>query len=158
MKPSWKYTPECEQAFRFGKKSKANKSKPKTKRRRYWSNPLAKINVPEVKPLPLVVGATAFTLVAAVGLAIGATIATYVFFGIASLLGFIAIAESNKWLRWAIVKSRMWVDLLIFALTMYFTFTVGVTLAAAWTIMGLGITCVYNPYVRDRERKLLNNI
>jgi hypothetical protein len=154
MKVTLKYKPEVAQHFWFQSKSKPKNSKPKTKR--VWKNPLSKISIPEVKPLPLAIGAATFTLLAAIGIAIGATIGTYVFFGIATLAGFVAIAESNKWIRYGITKMRTWMDVVIFGLTIFATISLGTILTGALTIAGLGYTLVYAPYIRKREL-LINN-
>lgn len=112
-------------------------------------------DVPEVKPLSLVTGGIIFGGLALVGIGIGATIATYVFFGTATLVGFIALAESNKYIKYLIVKSNKTIDLLIFGATLYATVTLGVTITAALTFAGIGYTLVYAPYVRNQL--LLNN-
>jgi hypothetical protein len=86
--------------------------------------------IPEVKPLPLATGALIFGGVSILGMAIGATISTYVFFGTITLAGLIAISESNKYVKYIITKSNRVVDLIIFGLTMYATVLLGVTMAA----------------------------
>jgi hypothetical protein len=106
---------------------------------------------PTVKPLPLGVGLAIFSGMAIIGASIGAVIGTYIFFGCATLAGFIAIAESNKYVKWIVVHSTQWIDLLIFAATMIATVSLGVTVTAALTFAGLGYTLVYAPYVRIRE-------
>lgn len=107
--------------------------------------------IPNVKPMPMWVSTTLFAGLAFVGLSIGATIATYVFFGIATLAGLIAIAESNKYVRWFITKSNKFLDLLIFGVTIYATAMLGVTVGAALVFAGLGYTLVYAPWLRNRE-------
>lgn len=108
--------------------------------------------IPEVKPLPLTAGALIFGGVSILGMAIGATIGTYVFFGAITLAGLIAIAESNKYIKYLIVKSNRLVDLIIFGLTMYATVLLGVTMAASLTFAGLGYTLVYAPWLRSRNK------
>jgi len=108
--------------------------------------------IPEVKPLPLWLSTTLFGLLAFIGLSIGATIGTYVFFGVATLLGLIAISESNKYVRWLITKSNKFIDLLIFGVTIYATAMLGVTVGAALVFAGLGFTLVYAPWLRQREK------
>lgn len=108
--------------------------------------------IPEVKPLPLTAGAFIFGGISILGMAIGAAIGTYVFFGAITLAGLIAIAESNKYIKYLIVKSNRLVDLIIFGLTMYATVLLGVTMAASLTFAGLGYTLVYAPWLRSRNK------
>lgn len=108
--------------------------------------------IPEVKPLPLTTGALIFGGVSILGMAIGATISTYVFFGTITLAGLIAISESNKYVKYMITKSNRVVDLIIFGLTMYATVLLGVTMAASLTFAGLGYTLVYAPWLRSRNK------
>lgn len=108
--------------------------------------------IPEVKPLPLTTGALIFGGISILGMAIGATISTYVFFGTITLAGLIAISESNKYVRYLITKSNRVVDLIIFGLTMYATVLLGVTMAASLTFAGLGYTLVYAPWLRSRDK------
>ncbi len=108
--------------------------------------------IPEVKPLPLATGALIFGGVSILGMAIGATIGTYVFFGAITLAGLIAISESNKYVRYIISKSNKLVDLIIFGLTMYATVALGVTMAASLTVAGLGYTLIYAPWLRSRNK------
>ncbi len=108
--------------------------------------------IPEVKPLPLTTGALIFGGVSILGMAIGATISTYVFFGTITLAGLIAISESNKYVKYMITKSNRVVDLIIFGLTMYATVLLGVTITASLTFAGLGYTLVYAPWLRSRNK------
>ncbi|MDP2069611.1 MAG: hypothetical protein Q8K04_11695 [Lutibacter sp.] len=108
--------------------------------------------IPEVKPLPLTAGALIFGGITILGMAIGATISTYVFFGTITLAGLIAISESNKYVKYMITKSNRVVDLIIFGLTMYATVLLGVTMAASLTFAGLGYTLVYAPWLRSRNK------
>ena len=106
--------------------------------------------VPNVKPLPVSVGAFIFTGIAIIGLAIGTIIATYVFFGAITLAGFIALIESNKYLKYLITKSNRLLDVLIFGVTLYATASLGITITASLTVAGLGYTLVYAPWLRLR--------
>ena len=108
--------------------------------------------IPEVKPLPLATGDLIFGGISILGMAIGATIGTYVFFGAITLAGLIAISESNKYVRYLISKSNRVVDLIIFGLTIYATVLLGVTMAASLTFAGLGYTLVYAPWLRSRDK------
>lgn len=109
-----------------------------------------KFEVPEIKPMPLMTGALLFTGVSVVGLGIGAAIGTYTFFGCVTLAGLIAIAETNKYVRFAIVKGNRLIDVLIFGATIYATASLGVTVAASLTVAGLGYSLVYAPWLRSR--------
>ena len=104
---------------------------------------------PEVKPLGVFTGLAVFGGLSIIGLSIGATIGTYVFFGVATLAGMIAIIESNKYIKKVIVKSNKTLDVLIFIGSVIAMYQVGVTAAAALTFAGLGYTLVYAPYVRN---------
>ncbi len=129
------------------------KLKAKTARRRLVKRMRASIlnKIPKVRPIPIWLSASVFGLLAFIGLSIGATIATYVFFGIATLAGLVAIAESNKYVRWLITRSNKFLDLLIFTATVYATATLGVTITASLVFAGLGYTLVYAPWLRNRE-------
>lgn len=127
-------------------KIKKHKTPPKEKRKSLFDK------IPEVKPLPLVAGAFLFGVLSVLGIAIGATIGTYVFFGTITLAGLIAIAESNKYVRFIIVKSNRFLDIIIFGLTIYSTISLGITLTASLTFAGLGYTLVYAPYLRSKNK------
>lgn len=105
---------------------------------------------PKVKPISFTKGALLFIGLSWFGMLISAAIATYVFFGVATLAGLIAIAENNTYIRHCIIKSNRLVDVLIFILTIYSTLTLGVTITASLTIAGLGYTLVYTPWLRSR--------
>ena len=80
-------------------------------------------------------------------------IAVYVFFGIISLIGLIAIIESNKYLKFIAKKSNKLIDVIIFSGTLYATASLGITITAALTIVGLGFTLVYAPWLRLQNRE-----
>ncbi|WP_394879957.1 hypothetical protein [Gaetbulibacter sp. M235] len=105
---------------------------------------------PKVKPISFTRGALIFIGLSWFGMLLSAAIATYVFFGIITLAGLIAIAESSTYIRHCIIRSNRLVDVLIFILTIYATFTLGVTIAASLTIAGLGYSLVYAPWLRSR--------
>lgn len=109
--------------------------------------------IPEVKPLSLTTGAFIFVSIAAVGLAVGAVIGTYVFFGTITLAGLIAIVESNKYLKYIAIKSNKILDLIIFGLTIYSTVSLDIMMTASLTVTGLGYTLVYAPYLRSKYKK-----
>lgn len=117
--------------------------------RQWWHLP----KVPEVPSVPIGVGAAIFTGIAVVGIGIGATIGTYVFFGCVTLAGVIAVAESNKFVKAAIARSNKFVDFSILMFTLWATITLGITVTAAWTVAGLGFTLVYAPWLRANYNK-----
>ena len=104
--------------------------------------------MPEIKPLTPVVGLAIFSGIALVGASIGAAIGTYVFFGTVTLVGLIALIESNKHLKYLAIRSNKGIDLLIFGSTIYATASLGITISAALVFAGLGYTLVYSPYLR----------
>lgn len=110
-------------------------------------------SIPDVKHLPIIKGAVLFGGIALIGLGIGAAIGTYVFFGVITLAGLIAIAESNKYVRYVIVNSSYVIDMAIFVATIYATATLGVTVAASLTVAGLGYSLAYAPWLRQRALK-----
>ena len=113
------------------------------------------IRATKVTPIPFWVGASIFSVLSFIGLSIGATIGTYVFFGIATLMGMIAISESNGFVKTLVMKSNKTFDLIIFGFTIYATAVLGVTVVASLTFAGLGYTLVYAPWLREQE--LINN-
>lgn len=108
-------------------------------------------NIPEVKPMTPKSGALLFGGVAAVGLGMGAVVGTYVFFGLVTLAGLVALIESNKYLRHLVKQSSFLVDLALFVATIYATATLGVTITASLTVAGLGFTLAYAPWLRSRK-------
>ena len=124
--------------------SKKQKKPIKPKRKRLFKQ------IPNIKPLSITSGVFLFSGLSFIGLIIGATIATYVFFGIIILSGFIALVESNKYLKHLVAKSNKLLDVLIFGVTLYATAMLGVTITASLTIAGLGYTLVYAPWLRLR--------
>ena len=119
--------------------------KPKPKRESILST------IPDVKPLSYKKGALIFIGLLLIGLLINATIATYVFFGSIILAGLIAISETNKYVRYTILKSNKFLDLIIFILTILATIHLGITLTASLTFAGLGYTLIYAPYLRSKN-------
>ncbi len=107
--------------------------------------------IPEVKPLPFMTGAFIFGGLTVLGISIGATIGSYVFFGTITLAGLIAISESNKYIRYLIIKSNKLLDVAIFGLTIFATVSLGITMTASLTFAGLGFTLLYCPYLRSKQ-------
>ena len=109
--------------------------------------------IPEVKSLSFKAGSFIFGGLTIIGITTGATIGTYVFFGAITLAGLIAVAESNKYIRYLIVRSNRLLDIAIFGLTIFATVSLGITMTASLTFAGLGYTLVYAPYLRNRVKK-----
>lgn len=127
---------------------------------RYYNNerapkaPLSwKLDIPEVEPIPWKTGLIITGVVVGVGLGIGAAIGTQIFFGAAMLVGLIALIESNKYLKYLAIKSNKTIDVIIFLGSMYAIVTLGVTVAGALTVTGIGYTLGYAPYLRKRANK-----
>jgi len=80
---------------------------------------------------------------------VGKAIATYTYFGLLTLAGFIAITESIKPIKRIVIKRRNMIDIIIYGGATYAVVTAGVTIAATLTIAGLGYTMVYKPYLRN---------
>ncbi|MDU8886304.1 hypothetical protein RXV94_09045 [Yeosuana sp. MJ-SS3] len=108
------------------------------------------IRVQKVNPISFTKGALIYLVLSCIGVLVSSTIATYVFFGSITLAGLIAIAESNRYVRYAIVKSNRLIDLSIFGLSIFATLFLGVTLTASLTFAGLGYTLIYAPYLRSK--------
>ena len=125
------------------------------RRERHWFNDSNKRkelldSIPEVQPLSLKTGILIFGGITVVGLGIGAAIGTQIFFGTVTLGGLIALAESNKYVKYLIVKSNKTIDVLIFIASLYAVAALGVTVAGGLIFTGLGYTLVYAPYLRKR--------
>ena len=99
------------------------------------------------------VGLAIFSGIALVGVSIGATIGTYVFFGTATLVGLIVVVESQPILKKLAVKSNKVVDLMILGGSIYAMGVLGPTVAATITFAGLGYTLVYAPWLRSGIQK-----
>lgn len=116
--------------------------------------PLFHLNIPEIEPLSYTKGALIFGGLTVVGVvAMGAAIGTYIFFGCVTLAGLIALVESNKYLKFAVIQGNKIVDIAIFAGTLYATAMLGVTITASLTVAGLGYTLVYAPLLRRHKHK-----
>ena len=95
-------------------------------------------------------GAFLFGGLTLIGITTGGSIGTYVFFGAITLAGLIAIAESNKYIKYLIMKSNRLLDIAIFGLTIFATVSLGITMTASLAFAGLGYSLVYGPYLRSK--------
>jgi hypothetical protein len=118
--------------------------------------PSININLPEIQPLNWKTGAIITGGVLAVGLGVGVTIGTQIFFGTVSMLGFALIAESNKYIKWFVLKGSLLIDLALFATSIYALWSLGPTIAGGLVIMGIEYTAIYAPLIRARERRKRN--
>ncbi len=112
-----------------------------------------KLELPETRALTLKQGSTIYAGISILGICIGSAIATYVFFGTVTLAGFVALVESNKYLRYCVSKSNKFIDMSLFAATIFATASLGITVSASLTMAGLGYTLVYAPYLRNKTKK-----
>lgn len=94
-----------------------------------------------------------FIVVCFIGIGIGSAIATYIFFGVLTLLGFAFMVESIRPLKWFVSKTTGFIDVLVFTITIIATINLGVTITASLTVAGLGYTMIYAPYVRYTIKK-----
>lgn len=102
-------------------------------------------------------GSIIFAAVCGVGLLVSAAIATQVFFGVVALGGIVAIAETNRTVKTAVVKGGKVLDLVLFGASIYAMAYLGVTVAGALTITGLGLTLVVLPSMRERYYNTIPN-
>lgn len=91
-----------------------------------------------------------FIGVSFLGLMVGGMMASYIFFGIMTLIGFIALVENVRPLKWFIERTTSFIDVVIFLLTIAATVNLGVTITASLTVAGLGFTLLYGPFIRNR--------
>ena len=88
-----------------------------------------------------------FVLVMIIAMVIGGTLATWTFFGLLTLAGFVGMVESIPILKWIVYRTSALFDIVIFGLTIIATVKLGVTITASLTIAGLGFTFLYRPYI-----------
>ena len=105
-----------------------------------------------VKPISKRRGIYIYILLTLGGVSIGTVVATYVFFGVITLLGLIVLIESNRYVKFCIYKSNYIIDLMIFIFTIYATISLGITITASLTYAGLGYTLVYAPLIRSQNK------
>ena len=98
-------------------------------------------------------GLAIFSGISLVGISIGATIGTYVFFGTAALTGLIVVVESQPMIKKLAIKSNKVVDVAILVGSIYAMGVLGPTVAATVTFAGLGYTLVYAPWLRQEHKK-----
>ena len=126
-------------------------SKPKAKAKTKASS--FNLKLPKKNELSLLAGAAIFTVVVATGIGIGAAVAGQVFIGSAALLGLVVMSERYPRVKYVVQRTNTLIDLIIFAGSVYAVSALGVTLAGASVITGLGYTCLYAPHVRKEYYK-----
>lgn len=99
-------------------------------------------------------GLLLFILIIFIGFKSGHNIIQAVFFGVISLIGLIVLIESIKPLKWLLSRSSKMVDVIIFIFTILATMSYGLTVAASLTIVGLGYSLFYGPYLRERRESV----
>lgn len=119
---------------------------------KHKSEPLFKLELPEVKPIPMALGASIFGGLTVIGLGIGAAIGTQLFFGTVALAGMIAICETNRYAKYVVIHGSLVIDMAIFLSSLYALAVLGPTIAGGLTVAGLGFTLVYTPNLRKRYK------
>lgn len=104
-------------------------------------------------PISAPVGLAIFSGIALVGVSIGATIGTYVFFGTTAFIGLVAVIESQPKIKKLAMKSNKALDLVILGGSIYAMGVLGPTVAATITFAGLGYTLVYAPWLRQMQKE-----
>ncbi len=94
-----------------------------------------------------------FLAVSLIGIIIGGHLAGHIFFGILTLIGFIALVEQIPILKWIVHRTSSLFDILIFGAGIIATVSLGVTITAALTVAGLGFTLVYRPYIIGKREQ-----
>lgn len=92
-----------------------------------------------------------FIIVLLVGMFIGGTLATWIFFGILTFAGFVGMVESITLLKWIVYRTSGLFDVIIFVATIMATMKLGVTVTASLTIAGLLFTFVYRPWIQYKK-------
>ena len=115
--------------------------------------PLFNLDLPEIKPISWKTGLLITGGVVAIGLGVGVAIGTLVFFSTASMIGFALLAENNRAIQWFVINGNQWIDVGIFAMSIYALASLGPTIAGGMAIMGIQYTAIYAPLMRDRHKR-----
>lgn len=94
-----------------------------------------------------------FVLAVIFVIAVGGVMLGYFIGGMLMLAGFIAIVEGFKPLKWIVVRSTTFWDLLIFGVSVIALFKAGATIAMVTAIAGLGFSFFYAPIIRYHHMK-----
>lgn len=98
-------------------------------------------------------GLLIFIVVLIFAFTVGSYILMASFFGLVSLIGLIALIESIKPLKWCLQRTSKVFDIILFVFTILAVMSYGLTIAASLTVMGLGYTLFYGPYLREQLHK-----
>jgi hypothetical protein len=114
--------------------------------------PLFKLDLPEVKPIGWKTGIAITGAVAVIGLGIGVSIGTQIFFGAATLLGLVMLIESNKYIKYIVIKGNVVIDVAIFLASIYALGALGPTISGGLMFAGIGYTGIVAPRYRERHK------
>jgi hypothetical protein len=98
-----------------------------------------------------------FSVIGIISVIIGGHLAAYFFFGVITLVGFIALIESISMLKWIVIRTSGLIDVIIFVTTIIATASFGITITASLTVAGLGFTLLYAPWLRSNHYKSKSN-
>lgn len=84
---------------------------------------------------------------------VGSFLMTATFLGVLTLLGFIALVESIKPLKWLLERSTRTIDVIIFLATILATARLGLNITASLTVAGIGYSLVYAPRLRNNRKR-----
>ena len=73
--------------------------------------------------------------------------------GVLLCAGFVVVVESIKPLKWVVVRSTAFIDLIIFGVSVFALFGAGVTIAMVMAFAGLTFSLVYAPIIRYQHRR-----
>lgn len=103
-------------------------------------------------------GLLIFSVIIVLAFMVGSYILTATFFGLISLVGLIILIESIQPLKWLLSRTSKIVDMCLFIFTILATINYGLNIAAALTVMGVGYTLVYAPWLREQlQEKVSKN-
>jgi len=98
--------------------------------------------------LPMETGAVIYGTIGIIGVAVGTTIASSVYFGSVMLAGAVAVIETQPRIKRIVVKNNRLIDVIILGSSIYAMITLGVLITGALTFAGLGYTLVYSPWLK----------
>lgn len=99
-----------------------------------------------------------FALCTLLAIVVGGVLLGYFVGGMLMLLSMIAVVEGIRPLKWLVVRSTTFLDLVLLGLSVVLLFNAGVTVAMVVTMAGLAFSFVYAPIIRYRhQQKKLNN-
>jgi hypothetical protein len=102
----------------------------------------------EPRGLPIETGIAIYGTIGVIGVAVGTTIASSVYFGSVMLAGVVAVVETQPRIKRIVVKNNRTIDLILLGSSIYAMITLGVLITGALTFAGLGYTLVYSPWLK----------